>query len=150
MNKKDKTRKLKISCGTLTYKFGATWENTKILLVKQFSDKEGWGIPKGHINKGETHEQCAMRETLEETGIKVITGERLNDVKVSYRNFDKLVITFLAEQIGNDQPFANGEESEVADAKWFEVVNVPQIYPYQQDIITAGIDKIKDIYDRRR
>lgn len=28
-----------------------------------------WDIPKGHIDKGETLEQCALREVMEETGI---------------------------------------------------------------------------------
>jgi len=38
------------------------------------SSKEGksgyWGFPKGHQNEGESNEDCAVRETCEETGIQ--------------------------------------------------------------------------------
>ena len=38
-----------------------------------------WDIPKGGIEDGETPEQCARRETLEETGID-LSGTELTDM----------------------------------------------------------------------
>ncbi len=43
--------------------------NGKMLLVK-FPDGKGVTFPKGHIEKGETYEQAALREVTEETGFK--------------------------------------------------------------------------------
>lgn len=42
-----------------------------ILLIHRhrfITDTWGWEIPAGAVDEGETHEQAAMRETLEETG----------------------------------------------------------------------------------
>lgn len=34
-----------------------------------------WSLPKGHLDEGETHEQAALREVFEETGLRCrITG----------------------------------------------------------------------------
>tara|TARA_B110000211_G_scaffold234928_1_gene307481 strand:- start:2045 stop:2506 length:462 start_codon:yes stop_codon:yes gene_type:complete len=44
---------------------------TKLLIVKNKNDTEAskWGLPKGHVEKGETLTECAERELLEETGV---------------------------------------------------------------------------------
>lgn len=36
-----------------------------------------WTFPKGHPRASETHEQCAVREVLEETGVEARVVERL-------------------------------------------------------------------------
>jgi ADP-ribose pyrophosphatase YjhB (NUDIX family) len=51
----------------------------KVLLVTT-EDHSLWGYPKGHAESGETLEQVALRETLEETGYKVQIVKRLNDL----------------------------------------------------------------------
>lgn len=45
-----------------------------VLLIKQRAPKGepgSWTFPKGHPDEGETDEECAVRETLEETGVGV-------------------------------------------------------------------------------
>jgi 8-oxo-dGTP pyrophosphatase MutT (NUDIX family) len=49
-------------------------ENSKFqyLLIQYNKKNEGyWGLPKGHIEKGETLIETAIRETKEETGLNV-------------------------------------------------------------------------------
>jgi len=41
-------------------------ETNQILFIKKYNK---WDLPKGHIEKGEHAEQCAIREVTEETGI---------------------------------------------------------------------------------
>jgi 8-oxo-dGTP pyrophosphatase MutT (NUDIX family) len=41
----------------------------KILIVQCYSNL--WGVPKGSLEQGETEKQCALRELLEETGIRL-------------------------------------------------------------------------------
>ena len=40
-----------------------------------------WVLPGGHIDVGETFEECAVREILEETGIEIVLG---NNGAMSY------------------------------------------------------------------
>ena len=65
--------------------------------------KSYWDFPKGHIEKGETAEQTAQREVLEETGIKdiaLISGFK-EHIKYFFRHKNKIIFKivtfFLAE-----------------------------------------------------
>ncbi len=44
---------------------------TKVLLIKDRFGK--WTWPKGHIEKGETSEDAALREITEETGLRNVS-----------------------------------------------------------------------------
>ena len=54
-------------------------ENKKIGLIYR-KDKIGYEFPKGHLEEGETLEECAIRETEEETGRKNHIVEELETV----------------------------------------------------------------------
>ena len=46
-----------------------------VLLVRRKNPPLGWALPGGFIDYGESAEQAAVRETLEETGLRVqLTG----------------------------------------------------------------------------
>lgn len=138
MSKKNKERKKATSCG------GVVWRRKdnrlELLLIRQFANKDRWGIPKGHVHKGETHIDCALREIKEETGVDVELGVRLPDVTTTYRDEDKTVMSWLSRVIGNDKPSAIGPESEVADARWFRIDELPEIHIYQRSLIAAAVD----------
>lgn len=52
--------------------------NSKVLVIKRRDGR--YGLPKGHIEPGETERQAARRETFEETGLRVTPGKRLGTV----------------------------------------------------------------------
>lgn len=50
-------------------------DNDGRLLLQRRRDTGQWAIPMGKMELGETPAQCALRETLEETGVRVeVTG----------------------------------------------------------------------------
>lgn len=55
------------SCGTIII------DQDKVLLIgaRDNDDKMFWSFPKGHQEDGETDEETALRETLEEVGLEV-------------------------------------------------------------------------------
>jgi 8-oxo-dGTP pyrophosphatase MutT (NUDIX family) len=56
---------------------------------------ENWGLPKGHIEGGETPEQAALREVEEETGLRSLsTVTQLPTIDWYFRDRGKLVHKF--------------------------------------------------------
>jgi len=136
------------SCGTLTYRHPTdVWEDTEILLVKQFEHKDNWGIPKGHTHKDESFETCAIRETREEAGVDVIIERKLITVNAANKNENKTVVTFLAKQACSREPTHIHPESEVADARWFKINELPRIILYQEAIIFDGLKTVRNNFE---
>lgn len=125
------------SCGALAWRVRDG--KLEVLLIKQFSHKDAWGIPKGHVKDGETLEQCALREVKEEAGVAVTLGLRLPDVVTRYRNVLKTVASWLAKVEGDDAPRHDDPDSEVADARWFDAGELPTIYAYQRGLIEGAV-----------
>jgi 8-oxo-dGTP diphosphatase len=141
-------RKKSTSCGTVVHRrLGDKWEDTEILLIKQFAHKDSWGIPKGHLNEGETFEECAIRETREEAGVDVALEERMPDIYAIYKKEDKTVVSFLAHQVCNKQPSANDPDSEVVAARWFKFNELPQIHSYQVNLMTMSYVALRKRFD---
>ncbi len=78
-------------------------ENSKRLYLLLHYEKGHWDFPKGHIEKNETEEEAAVRETKEETGISDLNFIEGFKEKIEYffRQDGKLtykdVAYFLAE-----------------------------------------------------
>lgn len=59
--------KFEFSAGGIVYK---ETDGKTLVLLCQHSGHHGWVFPKGHIDGEETKEEAALREVIEETGIK--------------------------------------------------------------------------------
>lgn len=94
----------------------------KILLIRRAFDpgKGKWSIPGGLIEVGETVSEACVRETEEETGIKIQVLELINtyDMIVPDESgkikFHYVLIDFLAKPIGGTAR----SSPEVLDLKW--------------------------------
>ena len=84
------------SCGAVI--FNEYRNKVKFLLVKN-RNANHWGFPKGHIERGETESQTAIREIKEETGlqINIIHGFREISDYYSFGSAKKRVVFFLAK-----------------------------------------------------
>lgn len=130
------------SCGAIAWRI-ADDSHLEILLIKQFANKDSWGIPKGHVDAAETLEGCAMREVLEETGVTVSLGDRLPDCFVTAGNENKTVVSFMATPVGDHEPKLNDPDCEVADARWFDLARLPTIVTYQRDLVAHAVARVR-------
>lgn len=104
------------------------------LLVRHEKDTTGrYGFPKGHMELSESIEECAVRETFEETGVVSRLLYELPPVFTSNRNENKSVHMFLAKQL-NPQNGVSKQSGEILEAKWFPIDELPDIYFYQQKL----------------
>lgn len=99
-----------------------------------------WCLPKGHIEKGETPQQTAVREVHEETGI---LGEVVDSIAtIDYwftgtsQRVHKLVHHFALRQIGGDLTVEGDPDHEAEDAIWvrFEDLDGVLSYPNERKI----------------
>jgi len=73
---------------------------TRYLIVHpsgRYNARKPYSIPKGIVEAGESPEQAAMRETLEETGLECRILEPLG--QIDYQKSRKTVIGYLAEAV---------------------------------------------------
>ncbi|MCR5737056.1 MAG: NUDIX hydrolase [Eubacterium sp.] len=69
-----------VSCGGVVIFRGKI-----LLLYKNCRNRyEGWVLPKGTVEAGETHEQTALREVREETGVKAKIIEYVGKSEYSF------------------------------------------------------------------
>lgn len=77
------------------------------------------GLPKGHVEHGETALQAASREVREETGVLADPVEPLGEVRYRYRRaareIPKVVSFFLFRYVRGDPA---DHDDEIEDARW--------------------------------
>lgn len=105
---------MKTSAGTLLYRHGEA--GLEVLLVHpsgNYNRRAPWSIPKGLADPGETLEQTARRETLEETG--VAAGELRSLGHVVYTKSRKRIECFAGEPVDDAEPRCASWEVDAAE-----------------------------------
>ena len=106
------------SCGVIPFRWNG--ETKEYLLVLQSNDC--WSFPKGHMEPGEQEEETALRELLEETGLraKLIPGKRVVYEYGFAPCHKKQVVFFLGQAEGEFR----AQASEVRDHRWITAEEV--------------------------
>ncbi len=128
------------SCGTCMYR--KVDDGYEVFLVRPHKDRDRWGVPKGHIVEGETEEECAVRETVEETGITpIISHHKLADVKVKHAYEHKTVKVWMA-LVDPEAPLQE-PDGENFDMRWFNIDNLPDLHKYQVSLLAEVVSFLK-------
>jgi mutator protein MutT len=90
------------------------------------------GLPKGHVDPGETPEQAALREVREETGVDAESVGKLGEVRYTYprkgRSISKKVAFYLLRYRGGDLADHDGE---VEEARWMPLEEAIRALTYE-------------------
>ena len=104
-----------------------TKENQVLLMKRKGIHGQGtWSTPGGHLELGETPEQCAAREAKEEVGLDVVDirfRAVTNDVFEETANH-YITIWMEGRTTSNDPTIAS--ENEVAEIGWFAWDSLPE------------------------
>ena len=113
--------------------------------------KQVWALPKGHLNPGETAEQAALREVLEETGLVTRTEHALGDIRYVYqwqgRRVFKQVTFFLLRYVSGDiNQIAPEMRIEIDEARWIPLDDAPRALAYkgERDMAAQALAHLKD------
>ncbi|MBQ9993741.1 MAG: NUDIX domain-containing protein, partial [Clostridia bacterium] len=130
------------SCGAVIFRKRSG--NLEFLLVK---NKKGgnWGFPKGHIEMGETEQDTAKREVLEETGLAITPIEDfrvLSEYHPRGRIF-KQVVFFLAEMPEGGEVVP--QQAEIDRYIWADYGLAMRTFRFNNDrnVLTKARDRLR-------
>lgn len=116
-------------------------ENKVALIARHRAGLDYFVFPGGGVDEGESPEQAAVREAMEELGIEVAIRRKVAEVQVGYRSRQ---IYFLVEQVGGEFGTGHGEEYTDSDPNdpeegiyipvWMPIEEIPlheKIYPQE-------------------
>jgi 8-oxo-dGTP diphosphatase len=93
---------------------------------------DDWSLPKGKLDPGESFEDGAVREVLEETGVRGrIVGELEPTSYVDRKGRDKLVRWYRMELDGDPSDFAPNDE--VDELRWLTPGEAGALLTYERD-----------------
>jgi 8-oxo-dGTP diphosphatase len=107
-------------------------EKGKVLLVKH--DDKFWKFPGGAMEKGESPEQCVIREAKEELGIKVKLIRPVKPMVLWKRDETVLLIHYLAKRTGKIKPAKFIDEWAWINAKKLPKDVGPNIRPVLEEL----------------
>lgn len=128
----------------------AVMRGGRLLLIQRNGAHGGgtWAVPGGHLEYGESPEDCAVRELQEEVGLKA-RGARFigitNDVYIEKQAH--YITLWMAMDAPEGEPFAAAPE-EVADLGWFapDALPAPPFQPFAS--LLAGQSSPPDAWQK--
>lgn len=100
------------------------------LLVRSSTDASCWVFPKGHIKPGESPEMAALREVLEETGIKAEILSILCESNFA-KETERVRVLYFVMRYGE-----SGSAQEDREVKWCG---------YEEAITTLSFDDAREV-----
>jgi 8-oxo-dGTP diphosphatase len=108
---------------------GLVERDGQILLVHR-PKYDDWTLPKGKCDDGETDEECALREVLEETGLHCVLGEPIGTSEyVDSKGRPKRVQWYRMQPLeGEFEP-----TDEVDEILWLRPEEAKRLLSYERD-----------------
>jgi 8-oxo-dGTP pyrophosphatase MutT (NUDIX family) len=117
--------------------------NNDVLLIYR---RGKWDLPKGKLDKGETIEDCAMREVMEETGLKnVVLESALLVTYHTYHEGTKFILKeshWYAMKVNGEQKLVPQTEEDIVEIKW---VKPGDLKNYYHNTFPSVIDVLEKI-----
>lgn len=99
-------------------------DDGKILLVRGRFSRQEWALPGGGVNRNESYEQAAVREVLEEVGLKIHNLRYLGKAN-SHESYAKFSVRVFAAHASNCDIKCNFE---IMEARWLNMNYLPGEY----------------------
>ena len=112
----------------------------RIILIKRKNPPEGWALPGGFVDYGESLESAAVREAKEETGLDIKLIRQFHTYSDPARDPRQHTIStvFIAESSG--EPVAGDDAAEIGAFLWDRM---PEIIAFDHEKI------LEDYFTRR-
>ncbi|MDG4800279.1 NUDIX domain-containing protein [Micromonospora sp. WMMD980] len=107
-------------------------DHGRILLVRHAGHRDGWAVPGGAVDIGESPVDAAVREIREELGVRISEPRLLDvlggtDFEVTYPNGDRVAYVPAVYQAGIAQRTPVPDDDEISDLGWFAPSRLPDV-----------------------
>lgn len=111
---------MEIIVGTIVLK------DNKILMIREAKKDcyKKWSFPAGHLEKNETTEEGAKRETFEESGCKVELKKLISIFIKNTQKVNAMIIYYLADLIDEDVIY---KTDEILEKKWLSIDEIKKM-----------------------
>jgi 8-oxo-dGTP pyrophosphatase MutT (NUDIX family) len=115
-----------------------------VIARRNRSGKLEWCLPKGHLERGETPPQAAVREILEETGIVGLVLKHLGTIDYWFlgeaNRVHKVVHHYLLSAQGGELTAENDPDAEAEDAAWVPLGQLKDrlAYPNERRLVQVA------------
>ena len=92
---------------------------------------DDWSLPKGKLDKGETFEEAAVREVLEETGMRCRLRDELDETRYTDNKGRPKVVRYWIMDVAEDHGFVPNDE--VDELRWLELHAAVALLTYEHD-----------------
>lgn len=101
---------------------------------------DDWSLPKGKLERGESHRQAALREVEEETGLRCRPGEELREVRYRDRKRRMKRVRYWAMEPVDGSFRVNAEVDVI---RWVSLEQAATLATYQRDLqVVAGLPQL--------
>jgi 8-oxo-dGTP pyrophosphatase MutT (NUDIX family) len=137
-----------VSAGGVVYRRDAQRGAVEVALAARRTRKGelAWGLAKGAIEPGETDQEAAVREVLEETGLEAQIESDLGEIRYFYVwegvRVRKRVRFFLMLATGGDVSL---HDAEMEDVRWFPLRTAIKRAAYrgERDVIKRAAERLE-------
>lgn len=118
-------------------------EDDQLLMIFR---RGSWDLPKGKLDKGETLEECAVREVEEETGLQNV--QLVSPLLVTYHTYHEGTKFILKEshwyrmKVAGKQELTPQTEEGIEEVRWMKLDEAEKVFP---QAFPSVVDVIKEV-----
>jgi 8-oxo-dGTP pyrophosphatase MutT (NUDIX family) len=110
---------------------GGAADEIEVAVVHRPPPRDDWSLPQGKLDPGERHREAALREVLEETGLRCRLGDKLAEVRYETPRGEDKRVRWWEMTVERDEGFAPNDE--IDDLRWVPVPELDRVLTWDTD-----------------
>ena len=121
-------------------------EQLQLLLIQRGSDpfRGSWALPGGFCQEEERSEECALRELVEETGVRDVWMEQLKTFDTPGRDPRGWVVSVAYFALIDGTQVRLAGATDASDARWWPVDQLPGLAFDHREIVSYALQRLRN------
>ncbi len=126
--------------------FGLDDEDLKVLLIQRDLEPYSgqWALPGGFVHVGESPEESARRELMEETGVRNVFLEQLYTFGEANRDPREHIVTVAHYALVKLSSHKVQAATDARNAAWFAIDDMPSLAFDHEKILKVALERLKN------